>query len=344
MSDRQRDPIRDRDATSERDAIARLLQIAGPRPRAPLATRERVRRAVHQQWRDDLARRRRRRFVVRGAGLAAMAAALALAFGLVQRAERLEPAAPAVEVATLTAASGPGVTLHDEAGANRMLRPGDVISSRGWLETGRGTRAAVELVGGGSLRLDRSTRLRFLTADTVGLESGAIYFDSGQGPGESAALTVETDWGDVEDIGTQFEVRTSDGLRIRVREGRINLDRQGRVYEAEAGTELHLSPGGSLSRRSVPLFGPEWDWVLEVAKPFELDGQPLDSFLTWVSRETGRKVRFADLTLAEEAPTVRLHGSIAGLRPDEALEAVLPTCGLMHRFTAGTVLIAAETD
>ncbi|MDX1645281.1 MAG: hypothetical protein R3244_13075, partial [Thermoanaerobaculia bacterium] len=163
------------------------------------------------------------------------------------------------------------------------------------------------------------------------------------GPRDSAGITVETDWGAVEDIGTQFEVRTSDGLRVRVREGRINLDRQGRVYEAVAGTELLLSPGGSLSRRSVPLFGPEWDWVLEVAEPFGLDGQPLDSFLTWVSRETGREVRFADPVLAAEASTVRLHGSIAGLRPDEALEAVLPTCGLVHRFTAGTLLIEAET-
>ncbi|MDX1644619.1 MAG: FecR family protein, partial [Thermoanaerobaculia bacterium] len=272
MTDRQRDPIDDREVTSERDAIARLLKIAGPRPRAPLATRERVRRAAHQQWRDDLARRRRRRFAVRGAGLAAMAAALALAFGLVPRAERLEPTVPAVEVATLTAASGVDVSLHGEAGAKRVLRPGDVISSRAWLETGPRTRAAVELVGGGSLRLDRSTRLRFVTEDRVGLESGAIYFDSGPGPRDSAGITVETDWGEVEEIGTQFEVRTSDGLRVRVREGRINLDRQGRVYEAVAGTELLLSPGGSLSRRAVPLFGPEWDWVLEVAEPFGLDG------------------------------------------------------------------------
>lgn len=343
MSDRTNDPKHHGKADDERDTIARLLRLAGPRPRAPLEVRERVRRAVRSEWQSRIARRRRRHLLAHGVGLAAVAAALALALGLAPRLDWLEQAEPWFEVASVTATSGAGVISHDERGTTRHLGPGDTLSNRTWIETGADARAAFELLDGGSLRLDRSTRLRFLATDTVALEQGAIYFDSGRLEAGARRLTVETDWGRVRDIGTQFEVRTENGLRVRVREGRVNLDRQGRIYPAGAGVELRLSAGGALSRRNVPLFGPEWDWVLEVARPFGLDGQPLDSFLSWVSRETGREVRFADAALAETATVVRLHGSIAGLRPDEALEAVLPTCGLTHRLDAGTLLIEAET-
>jgi hypothetical protein len=89
----------------------------------------------------------------------------------------------------------------------------------------------------------------------------------------------------------------------------------------------------------VAIQGPQWDWILEAAPPFELDGSTLAAFLAWVEREDGRPVRFADPALEARAATTILHGSAAGLRPDQALAAILPTCGLRHRIEGETFLI-----
>ena len=74
-----------------------------------------------------------------------------------------------------------------------------------------------------------------------------------------------------------------------------------------------------------------------------MEGHTLESFLGWVTRETGLEATFVDAAVAESAPDVVLHGSIEGLRPDQALEAVLPTCGLQHRVSGGNLMIEAES-
>ena len=65
----------------------------------------------------------------------------------------------------------------------------------------------------------------------------------------------------------------------------------------------------------------------------------LSVFLDWVAREGGWTIRFADEALRRSAPSIVLRGSIDGLTPEQALEAILPTCGLTHRIANGTVTI-----
>ena len=59
-----------------------------------------------------------------------------------------------------------------------------------------------------------------------------------------------------------------------------------------------------------------------------IEGATLESFLNWASGELGLTWRFADRAAERYGRTVVLHGSIEGLTPKEALEAVLPTCGM----------------
>ena len=108
------------------------------------------------------------------------------------------------------------------------------------------------------------------------------------------------------------------------------------------GTALMLTASGELSRRTTPIYGPEWDWILDVSPSFSLEGETLEAFLGWVSRETGWDLEFASETVAASLPVV-LHGSVDGMRPNQALEAVLPTCGLTHRLAGGTLRIETET-
>lgn len=333
---------------TNRDRIGRLLRLAGPRPGAPPETERRVHAAVHEVWRERVRWRRRRRVLVRG-GLAMAAAASVIAvlgalyWPLFER-------APAYEgpVATVEAISGPVRTWSPDARLGTPgapLRVGDTVVAGAVVDTGVLGRAALRLTGGHSVRLDFGTRLEPASPGSLVLERGALYFDSGPAAAASDPVIVRTPLGAVQDIGTQFEVRLDEErIRVRVREGSVHLDHDEQSWEAGAGVELTLDTSGSLSRRSVPIYGPDWNWILDVAPAFELEGSTLEAFLAWVSRETGWTTRFAAGVSGTPAAEIVLYGTIEGMRPDEALDAVLPTCGLAHRLQEGTlVLEAAES-
>lgn len=63
-------------------------------------------------------------------------------------------------------------------------------------------------------------------------------------------------------------------------------------------------------------------------------------FLTWVGRETGREVVFATPESAAEADRAVLSGSVAGLRPAQALSAVLPTTNLESIERDGQIVVS----
>ncbi|MEZ5331244.1 MAG: FecR family protein [Thermoanaerobaculia bacterium] len=332
------------DTETDGDRIGRLLRWAGPRPVAPLDRARRVRIAVESDWLQAVAGRRRRRAALWAGATAALAAALALVVLLPERATR-EP-----EVQLATGPVGRTAVVQglvwqlaepDSIGADkRRLALDDEIRAGDTLESTQDGRLALQLAAGPSLRLDVDSRVRLLSPTVFRLERGAVYVDSGLGPESSGSVEVLTELGAVTDIGTQFEVRVlPDGLRVRVREGMVSLASGEDQHRTGAGTELSLTAAGALSRRHVPIGGAAWDWILEVAPSFELEGASLDSFLRWVARETGREIRFSDRAAERAAPGVVLHGSASGLRPDQALEAVLPTCGLTHSLADGTVLI-----
>ena len=83
------------------------------------------------------------------------------------------------------------------------------------------------------------------------------YVDSGGD--KTRPVLIQTEHGDVRDIGTQFEVRAErSSLRVRVREGEVIVDRPGSSLSARAGELLRLDPQGAYERVAVPLFGVSW--------------------------------------------------------------------------------------
>src|SRR5690606_39534450 len=81
------------------------------------------------------------------------------------------------------------------------------------------------------------------------------------------------------------------------------------------------------------------DWSSDVCS-----SDLLDEFLEWFSHETGRKVAFATPQLAQAAQNTTLRGSIAGLEPRAALEAVLATSNLVLTETSGGELIVQTPE
>ena len=334
--------------SDDHDRLAELLQLAEPRPEVPADRSQRVRLAVREEWREIIRARKSRLNMIRGLSALAAAAVLAIAVGVASRPVSTPlPPAPPVEVATVDAVIGEtGLTFvaSEDENAMNAARVRDVVRVGEVLETGNDALAALRLENGQSLRIHRSTRFWFESPSVIRLERGILFFDSGLAPRALSDIQIQTTMGTVYEIGTQFEVsQLESDLRVRVREGAIDLEMGNQRHRAEMGSQLLLEDGARLSREPVPIYGPDWDWILTLSPRFELEGSSLGTFLGWVSRETGWTMQMSDGATSADAMSVTLHGTIEGLRPDEALEAVLPTCDLRHTVTSGIVLIDLDS-
>jgi ferric-dicitrate binding protein FerR (iron transport regulator) len=170
-----------------------------------------------------------------------------------------------------------------------------------------------------------------------------VYVDSGPAA-DARQLRIDTPAGAVRHVGTQYEVRlVKSDVRIRVRRGRVELKAPSGIAEhVDAGEQLTVVESGGHERTSIDTVGMEWAWVSDVAPPFEIEGRSLREFLTWAGRELGEDIVFATPESEAEAAGATLHGSVAGLTPAEALEAVLPTTRLHSSEKDGRIVIQLQ--
>jgi ferric-dicitrate binding protein FerR (iron transport regulator) len=305
--------------------IERLLRHAGPRPAVPDDVARRVRAATHAAWRGGRERRTPRWSL--GWGLAA-AAAVILALATIGVARRWT--AP------------PGVVARVESAVGAVdVQVGYDVARGTVLRTPEAGRLALRTGAGHSVRLDGGSTLTLRSGTVFALERGAVYVDaraSGDDP-----LAIDTPFGEVRHVGTQYEVRLLDrSLRLQVREGRAEVRHGARTLPVDAGSELTLDADGATRQAALPPYGPRWDWVQQVAPAPEIDGRPLHELLEWVERECGQEIAFEDPALAARSSNIVLSGSIRGLSPLAALEAVLPTCGLTFQAEPATIRIVRE--
>ncbi len=318
------------------DGVGRLIHLAGARPAVPEERLARVRTVVHGHWRRTVSRERRRGLAMRlGLPLATAAAvAILVGAGLLLRDRVRGSGASMAPVATIVRAEGRVLRLD-----GRAAEPGGFLDASAGLTSGADGRAALRTGSGASVRVDRGTELRLPAAGVLELERGAIYVDTGSF-GARGAIEVRTPLGTIADLGTQFEVRLADdGLRLAVRSGAASLTRDGHTSSAPAGTRLRVDAGGAVETSKVLLDGEDWDWVQAIAPPFEIEGRTLGDYLDWLERETGRRVSFADPSIAVSSRAIVLHGSTAGIRPGDTPDAVLPACGLRHRLDDGVLVV-----
>lgn len=334
MSDRERDSRRDRRGNSldEEERIARLIRLGQPGPAISPELERRVHGAVRDAWSEATGRRRRSRW------LAPLAAAASLAaVGLLVSRTPLFEEAPLAPVATVAELRGVFQSLED----NRRLLAGDAIEAGAVLRTSDVSRAALALADGTSVRLDHGTELTMLADRRISLDRGAIYIDTGpEADAGGRGLTVLTPHAVATDIGTQFEVRlTGEATLVRVREGQVDVDASdGEAQRMRAGSAAIVAPGGGIRTQPVAIADASWDWTQQVAPPFEMGNRTLDEFLAWAARELGLALRF-DGEAAAAANSVRLTGSVEGLPPRDALDAVMRTTALAYRLEQDRLIV-----
>lgn len=321
----------------ETDLVESLLRSAGRRIEPPDGSYERVFVAAHAAFHAKSSRRRGRARLL----LAGVAAALVVGVALVLR--LTSPIAQGGELARIERVSG-GVELA--TGDSWM----PLAENRASMGTGRRLRTrvdgrvAVGLLVGGSLRLAGDTEVMFDAPGRLYVQRGTIYVDSGPGSG-AARLEVVTPAGTARDIGTQFELQvTGSALRLRVREGSVALDRGGRTLTGQAGEQVSIDGFDGVTRSPIAPDDPAWQWAESIAPMPDMDGKPAAALISWVARETGRRLRYESALVERRATAVILHGDVRHLAPIEALEVMLATTDLKFELRGDTMEVLARSD
>ncbi len=318
MSDQNREELDDA-------AIAKLLRQAGKRDLPPAEFAEQLRASLKEEWllQVEQRARSRRRWSIAGAAVAAVAL---FGVGL-----NVWLATPERQVVARVVQS---VGAATQAPAEQVIHSGDRLT------TGADSRMAIVIGAGISLRLDENTEVLVDSGEHLTISRGAVYVDAGKDTSLRQPLTVQTAYGSIRHLGTQYEVRLLDAaLSVCVREGRIVLDRDDAALQGTAGEQLLVSDTGNVERLPVAADAPTWNWIAVVTPVIEIDNRPLTEFLTWAGRELGREVVFASPAAQAQAGQVILRGSVTGLTPDQAVDAVLASTPLTAERAPGTLQI-----
>lgn len=326
-------------AHSPQDPLGEVIRAAGRRPAPPREHYETVLAASRAAWQQKVRARRKRRWYALAACLGVMAAAGALF-------QALQPPV-ATPVARLAAVQGQVERLSERDGAwVPVSEPGLELPAGTRMRTGGAGLVALTIRDGGSLRINSGTEL-VIGEDSIELESGMIYFDS-RGRSVSAPVRIATAFGIVQDAGTQFEVFAgAESLRVRVREGEVELLESALTgdLEAAAGRELELSASGTLRERGIAPDDAAWSWVQTLASAPDFETRAVLAYLEWIARETGKRLQFDSRSTRLSAQFVSWSGDTIGLTPLEVLSTIAATSDFSYELTGdGAILIRRRID
>lgn len=319
------DDRQDKFPTDRDDTLAAVLKLAGPSPVIDKAIEDRVYANVRHEWNSSKPLSRPLRWAVP----LAMAATVLVAIGLIDSSNKT-PAPSAIGTVSVTSsvAENSGYAIGDEVYAGDVLH----TSNLGGI--------SLMLAKDISLRIDTNTLLRVDAGNEFTLLNGRIYVDTGDRIYANQHLMIHTASGTATDVGTQFSVQFEDAdMSVAVREGLVNIKEGSQTYSAGRGDLVTVRPGTGAQFGSIDITGPEWNWATALAPEFDIENSSLLEFLRWVERETGMELKIDSEAIRVETRRSRLHGSIAGMAPLDALEAVLATTKFTYSVDGGSIVI-----
>jgi ferric-dicitrate binding protein FerR (iron transport regulator) len=298
----------------------------------------RIRAATEAEWRSTVAVPRRWMPVAIAASMLGVAVVAGLAVLGSFEAER-----GGEVLANLVLSESPGVTQVRTFRSNVSIAAGEsLLSDRTYQAQGQ---ALLALEAGGNLRIAAGSKFDVVGKDMVKLDAGEMYVDIPPGMHAPAAFVVTTPAGEFRHVGTQFALAVADGeTRLRVREGVVHWVAADGQSAVQAGSEVHISRDGKASRGAIASSDKAWDWTSVTTPHFEVDNRPLQEFLAWVARESGRELVLADEGARKQVATIRMHGSVNGLPPMQALSAVMAATSLRFELPEGKIRVSFAGD
>ena len=298
--------------------IAELMKKIGPLKEPPADMEKRVKASVREAWVEQTTPMQ----TPRASLIAATIAALSIGFVFtLQRPEEI------LNVATVDVGQRAIEVLSENqqwaslSGAG--LPEGTIIRVNG------NTPISFTFSDGMNVRATPGTRLLLASSHEITLKKGSIYLDSYDRE-QPKPFTVTTSFGSARDVGTQFMVSLSDAdaWSVQVREGEVSVADDDHTISLGSGDAITISAENDVSEKHVSTHDTSWRWS-ETARPgYNIENQYLNDYLLWVSRETGRELRFRSATARQSATRTRLHGTIDGLSASDSLKQVLETTEL----------------
>jgi len=328
------------------ESLANLMKLAGERPEIPLSVESRVYHRVQEEWRNstvepsadkvyEKVHKSWRRDALKGTILRWLLPAGVAATAVIAMVTTSLPEPPAAQVAGTVSRVVGSAPFSSEYPEGSSVHVGEIIS------TGSAEGVSLLLARSESLRVDENTELRIDAADQFTLLGGRVYADTGQFVYRDGGLKIETEFGLVTDVGTQFSVATTDNtLDVAVREGRVVVQNDSDRYAARMGEHLTLVQGETATIAELDTHDDYWDWITGLTPAFDITNKSLLDFLKWAARETGRDLQFETDESRMFAMRTDVHGPVEGLTPDEALEAILATTTVGYQITDDKVIIA----
>ncbi|WIO74900.1 FecR family protein [Porticoccaceae bacterium LTM1] len=316
--------------------IERLLHAIGPRKKLPEDTQRKWENAFQQELSQTIRKRRIRRATAYAA-LCASALLLMIYTPFQQPDSNSEN--PLASVITIS--GNVDFSLNQ---ISQPLLPDDVIQSGSRIETGLDSQLGLQL-SGLDLRVNQQTVLQLFHGQIL-LQKGQIYISTNKAATHEDSIKVVTPLAEIQHVGTQYQVNMgSDGVATLVREGAIRIkfdtDEINAIAEEHFARKVTISNDLQLNEQRINKSGSEWNWILQSAPTFNIEGRSAFDFLQWASRETGLKLIFDNSQTQTHAKLSHLSGDISMLNPDQAIEPVLATTRLVaDRSIAGELTIS----
>jgi ferric-dicitrate binding protein FerR (iron transport regulator) len=324
------------------DAADRALREGLRAPGLSADALQRIRAATQQEWRAIHPAEPVRVAGRRWLSLAA-AASVAILAGVVGFNIFMTDSAGGAVVGQLARFDAPGVVesryLRRDAAIEQgsSLHAGQILDVRG--------DSLITLAGGGNLRVARASAFEVVAANAVKLERGELYVDIPPGSRGSDRFMVVTPAGEFRHVGTQFAVAIVNGAtRLRVREGSVQWHASDGDSTVNAGTEVVIERNRTVTQRPIATAGRDWAWAETMAPEIDIENRPLGEFLSWFSRETGRKLVLADDAVRKQTTTILMHGSVRGLTATEALSAVMASTTLRFELLEGVIRVSSARE
>jgi hypothetical protein len=317
------------------DTLASLIQAGGRREAPPQWAYDRAYSAVADAWRRKVRARRARAIAALAASIAVLGVGAGLTWNLLG--SRPQQAASIAQVERVIGSVQARSAGEDEW--SLLQETVGALHEGTELRTLAGSAAALQ-IRGISVRISDRTQLVLESRARLSLLQGTVYVDT-RGNVEQPGMLIVAGPTSLTDVGTQFEVRyRGSDYRVRVREGAVLLQRHALRLRGTAGDQITIDANDVVSSDKIGANHPDWNWVLSLTSAPDIDKQPLSVLLAWVARECGVEVRYANPAIERKATTTILHGSVRGLQPYEALQAMLATTDLQYeQLPDGTILI-----
>lgn len=214
---------------------------------------------------------------------------------------------------------------------------GGPVTGRVTIRTGMNSFASINMNNGLNVRISENSQIELLAIDEVTANSGIVFVNTQSSLNPGNVITISTPFGEVKDIGTQFQVKiTPIDWQIQVREGQVEINDGAEQHFASKNERIAISADDSVQVTEISSDDASWEWTQEVSSAFDLEGSRLSEFLNWVGIETGKEIEYQSEIARISAHLTILHGSVEGLKPIDSLATVL--------MTTDFHLVETETD